>query len=216
MKQRNSERVFWIKAINFSYHGHPPRVNRTSGENRVFSEFFERGHTIRQLGEGRRSRYDVVMTKRPGVVAVIGLVLPFLLLGACKPKAKVKPVTVHVLRNLRSLYGSEFDSRMLEFQGNNPRLSSGQPIVIETTTGDYKELLAKVSNTGDSYDLIILDSPDDASASTALQEDMPHAVNICAGLKACPANVPSIIPPQITGPQQEAALIFQNALQKAP
>jgi len=156
------------------------------------------------------------MAKRPRVVAVICFVLPLLLLGGCKPKAKVKPVTVRVLRNLRSLYGSEFDSRMLEFQGSNPHLSSGQPIVIETATGDYKDLLAKQTTSSNNFDLIILDSPDDASASTALQLDMPHAVNICAGLKACPANVPSIIPSQITGPQQEAALVFQNALQKAP
>lgn len=156
------------------------------------------------------------MPNRLGVVATIWLLLPFLLLCACKPKPKVKPVVVHVLRNLRSLYGSEFDSRMLEFQGGNPRLSSGQPIVIETATGDYKDLLQKQTSSSNSYELIILDSPDDASSSTALQSDMPRAVNICAGLKACPANIPSIIPPQITGQQQEAALVFQNALQKAP
>lgn len=156
------------------------------------------------------------MQNRPRVVATIWLLLPFLLLCACKPKAKAKPVVVHVLRNLRSLYGSEFDSRMLDFQGSNPHLSSGRPIVIETATGDYKDMLQKQTSGSNNFDLIILDSPDDANANSALQNDMSRAVNICAGLKACPANIPSIIPPQIAGPQQEAALAFQNALQKTP
>ena len=125
-------------------------------------------------------------------------------------------MSVHVLRDLRSIYGSEFDRRLLEFQGSNPRLSSGQPITVDTQTGDYKELLQKQTSASDDYDLIILNAPDDASASPALQAEMGRAVNVCAGLKACPADVPSIIPPQITGQKQEAALIFQNALQKAP
>jgi hypothetical protein len=158
----------------------------------------------------------LTMRNHPRVTFTIGLLLPALLLCGCKPKAKATPVTVHVLRDLRSVYGSELDRRMLEFQGSNPRLNSGQPIILVTATGDYKELLQKQTNTSDNYDLIILNSADDAAASPAIAADMSRAVNICAGLKACPANVPSIIPPQITGARQEAALVFQNALQKAP
>ncbi len=143
------------------------------------------------------------------------LILSFALLGGCKPKNK-KPVVVHVLRDLRSIYGSELDRRLLEFQGNNPRLSDGRRIVIQSETGDYKDMLQKQSSISDDVDFIILDSPDDAGSNPALQIAMSKAVNICAGLKACPANIPSIIPPQIKGEQQEAALVFQNALQKTP
>jgi hypothetical protein len=123
---------------------------------------------------------------------------------------------VHVLRNLNSIYGSELDRRLLEFQGSNPRLSNGQLVVIQSATGDYKDMLQKQTSSSDNVDFIILDSPDDANSNPALQIAMTKAVNICAGLKACPANIPSIVPPQIKGNQQEAALLFQNALQKAP
>lgn len=156
------------------------------------------------------------MAQRLRFAQAILLLLPFTLLGGCKPKPKNSPVVVHVLRNLNSVYGSEVDRRLLDFQGSNPRLSTGQPIVIQSATGDYKDMLQKQTSSSDNIDFIILDSPDDANSNPALQIAMTHAVNICAGLKACPANIPSIVPPQIKGNQQEAALVFQNALQKAP
>jgi hypothetical protein len=155
------------------------------------------------------------MAQRLRFAQAILLLLSFTLLGGCKPKPKA-PVVVHVLRNLRSIYGSELDRRLLEFQGNNPRLSNGQPIIIQSETGDYKDMLQKQTSASDKVDFIILDSPDDAGSNPALQIAMTKAVNICAGLKACPANIPSIIPPQITGNHEQAALAFQNALQKTP
>jgi hypothetical protein len=42
------------------------------------------------------------------------------------------------------------------------------------------------------------------------------AVNVCAGLKACPTDIPAIVPQQITGDTREAAQDFQGFLQKAP
>lgn len=158
----------------------------------------------------------LAMAQRFKVICGIGLLLPALLLNGCKAHSKPVPVVIHVLRNLNSIYGVEFDRRLLDFQGSNPKLSSGRPVVVQTATGDFKDTLQRQTDTSKNYDLIILDSPDDANLSPAVQADMSRAVNICAGLKACPANVPAIIPPQITGPTQEAALLFQNALQKAP
>jgi hypothetical protein len=43
-----------------------------------------------------------------------------------------------------------------------------------------------------------------------------NAVNVCAGLKACPTAVPAIIPSQIGGDPREAAQTFQSFLQKTP
>lgn len=172
--------------------------------------------TLAGLGEEGRSRYYVHMAQRLRFAQAVLLILPFTLLGGCKPKTKNTPVVVHVLRDLRSVYGVELDRRLLEFQGSNPRLSDGQLIVIQSATGDYKDMLQKQTSSSENIDFIILDSPDDASSNPALQIAMTHAINICAGLKACPANVPSIIPPQIKGNQQEAALAFQNALLKTP
>ena len=144
------------------------------------------------------------------------LLLLVSLLCGCKPRPKSTAVTVRTLRNLSSLYGSEMDRRILEFQGSNPRLKSGQPIIIQSDTSDYKDMLGKQTSSSDELDLIILDSPDDVAGHPALAIDLPQATNVCAGLKACPSNIPAIIPPQITGNHREAAQEFVDFLQKAP
>ncbi len=156
------------------------------------------------------------MAQRLKFAQALLLLLPVTLLCDCKPKPKATTVSVHLLRDLNSIYGSELDRRILDFQGSNPRLKSGQQIVILSETGDYKDMLQKQTSNSDNIDLVILDSPDDAQSSSALMLALPQAVNVCAGLKACPANVPSIIPPQIGGDHREGALAFQAALQKTP
>ena len=168
------------------------------------------------LGEPRSSRYHVQMAQRPRFALAI---LPFLLFGllcSCKPRPKSSTVVVHLLRDLRSVYGSEVDRRILEFQGSNPRLGSGAPIVIETETGDYKDMLQRQSPNTDNIDLIILNSADDAASNMTLQTALPQATNICAGVKACPADVPAIIPQQVSGNEREAAQKFLSFLQQAP
>jgi len=77
-------------------------------------------------------------------------------------------------------------------------------------------MLAKQGSDNEGINVIILNAPDDAEESPALQKDLPQAANICAGLKACPANVPAIIPPQVTGDQRQAAQTFVDFLQKTP
>ena len=144
------------------------------------------------------------------------LLLICALLGGCTYKSKPSTVVVHVLRDLRSPYGSELDRRILDFQGSNPRLPSGQAMIIESETGDYKEMLAKQGSGSEGVDVIILNSPDDAQANPALQLALPQAANICAGLKACPANLPAIIPQQVSGAKRQAAQMFVDFLQKAP
>ena len=156
------------------------------------------------------------MAQRPRfVLALLPLLLVALLCG-CKPRPKSSTVVVHLLRDLRSIYGSELDRRILDFQGSNPRVSSGAPIVIESETGDYKDMLSRISPSTDNIDLIILDSADDAGSNATLQLALPQATNICAGLKACPVTVPAIIPQQVSGNEREAAQKFLAFLQKAP
>ncbi len=156
------------------------------------------------------------MSFRPTFVAAVWLLLVLVPLGACKPKPKSAIVVVRLVRDLRSVYGSELDRRILEFQGSNPRLSSGQPVVISSETGDYKDMLQKQTSNSEGADVIILDSSDDAQVSPALQIALPQAVNVCAGVKACPDNVPAIIPTQVTGNSRQAAQMFVDFLQKAP
>jgi hypothetical protein len=168
------------------------------------------------LSPAERSSYDVKMSDRVRFAVAALALLPMALLGGCKPKPKLSTVVVTVVRNLRSPYGSEMDRRILEFQGSNPRLSSGQAILVETETGDYKDMLQKQTSSSEYADIIILDSPDDAQASPPLQIALPQATNVCAGMKACPANIPAIVPPQITGDKRQAAEMFVDFLKKTP
>jgi hypothetical protein len=154
------------------------------------------------------------MSFRSTYIAAVALLLIVALLGACKPKPKNTPVVVRVVRDLRSIYGSEFDRRILEFQGSNPKLASGQAVLISTETGDYKDMLQKQTGDSQRADLVVLDAPEDAAASPTLQVALPQAVNICAGVLACPANVPAIIPTEVTGNSREAAQMFVSYLQK--
>jgi hypothetical protein len=64
--------------------------------------------------------------------------------------------------------------------------------------------------------LIVLDSADDVKSNPVLMSQLSGAVNVCAGLKACPTETPAIIPSQIGGDDREAAQAFQTFLQKAP
>ncbi len=142
------------------------------------------------------------------------LLMPFLI--GCKPRRKSSTVVVHLLRNLSSPYGTDLDHRILDFQGTEPRLSSGQSITVQSETGDYKQMLEKQTTSNQDVDLIVLDSVDDATGNPALMSALSSAANVCAGLKACPKNVMAIIPAQITGEQRDAAQAFVSFLQKTP
>lgn len=157
------------------------------------------------------------MAKRLRFIRAISLLLLLsLLLVGCKQRRKSSTVVVHLLRNLNSPYGSEMDRRILDYQGSNPRLQSGEPIMVESETGDYKQMLERQTSSNDDVDIIVMDSADDAKSNPALMSVMGSAVNVCAGLKACPTDTPAIIPSQITGQAREAAENFRSFLQKAP
>ncbi len=147
--------------------------------------------------------------------AAIMAMLVFTGLIACKPKPKTTPEVVRVLRNLNSPYGSEMDRRIVEFQITNPRLQSGKPIVIETVEmRDYPDLLKNHLGKDINADVIILDAPTDADLNPSVKADMPHAVNICSAVKACPAEVPALVPSSDSADSKEAAQMFVDALQK--
>ena len=168
------------------------------------------------LGEPQCSGYYVGMAQRLRFVLFISFLLAVALLCGCKHRARPKAVVVHVLRNLASPYGSDMDRRILEYQGDNPKLPSGQPIVIESETDDYQQMLDKQNTANLHVDVIVLDSADDVKANPTLQAELPKATNVCAGLQACPTNIPAIIPSQITGAEREAAQSFVDFLQKKP
>ena len=156
------------------------------------------------------------MAQRQKSALVILLVSALLVLGGCKLlKPKPKPVVVHVLNNLASPYGHELDHRIIDFQTSNPRTSSGRPIIVRTVEiGDYKDMLQNHIGRDINVQMVILDAPEDAAMNPHIQADMARAVNVCAALKACPANVPALIPSGTEGEDLEAAQKFEEALQK--
>jgi hypothetical protein len=157
------------------------------------------------------------MARQAKSALVIVMVSACLALPGCKFKMRPKPVTVRVLSNLSSPYGHELDHRIIEFQTTNPRTSSGRPIVVQTLEiGDYKDMLQKHIGRDMPVDLIILDSPQDAALNPDVQAQLGHSVNICAALRACPAEVPALIPTGTEGERLEAARKFEDALQKNP
>jgi hypothetical protein len=147
--------------------------------------------------------------------AVSLLLLAPLLLG-CKPRHRSTTVVVHLLRNLNSAYGTELDHRILDFQSTDPKLQSGAPVMVESSTGDFKQMLEKQTASSDDIDVIVLDAADDAKSNPVVMSQLNSAVNVCAGLKACPTNIPAIIPSQVGGEEREAAQAFVKFLQKAP
>ncbi len=155
------------------------------------------------------------MLLRLRFTAAIMAMLVFTGLIACKPKPKTTPEVVRVLRNLNSPYGSEMDRRIVEFQITNPRLQSGKPIVMETIEmRDYPDLLKNHFGKDINADVIILDAPTDADLNPSVKADMPNAVNICSAVKACPAEVPALVPSSDSAESKEAAQMFVDALQK--
>ena len=156
------------------------------------------------------------MAQRLRFAVALFLLIAVALLGGCKHRARPKTVMVHVLRNLASPYGSEMDRRILEYQGSNPKLPSGQPIVVQSETDDYQQMLDKENNSESRVDVIVLDAADDVKSNPALQAELAKATNVCAGLQACPTNIPAIIPAHVTGVEREAAQSFVDFLQKKP
>ena len=162
-----------------------------------------------------RLRYDVSMPRQLRFISAILATLVLTGLSGCKPKAKNTPEVVRIARNLNSPYGSEMDRRIVEFQISNPRLPSGKAVVVETVEiRDYSDLLKNHLGRDVNADVIILDAPSDADLNPTLKADMARAVNICSAVKACPADVPALVPSSDSADGKEAAQMFLDALQK--
>ena len=159
-------------------------------------------------------RYDVTMSSRLRFTSSILAILVFAGLSGCKPKPKNVPEVVRVARNLNSPYGSQMDLRIVDFQLTNPHLPSGKSIVLKTIEiRDYSDLLNRLGKDVNA-DVIILDAPADADANPSVKADMAHAVNVCAAVKACPAEVPALVPSSVAPDHKEASQMFLDALQK--
>ena len=157
-----------------------------------------------------RLRYDLGMGQR----WQYSLVILSLLLGmGCHKQPPPQPVVVRVFRDLHSPYGHELDHRILEYQLTNPRLASGAPIVVKTFDDmDYETALKSRFDRDLSVDVVILNAATDANGNPPLVADLAHATDICAAVKACPANVPAFVPSNANGASAEGGQKFIQAL----
>jgi len=156
-------------------------------------------------------QYHAGMVRRWLVLVLSALML--LAVGCKKPGAQQQPVVVHVFRDLDSPYAPELDHRILDFQVSNPRLPSGSPIVIKTYSGmDYKTAIQSRFDKDIRVEVVILNSPTDAAGNAPMAANLDHAVDICAAVKACPADVPAFVSSSATGPNAQAAQMFVQAL----
>lgn len=154
---------------------------------------------------------------KSSLAVFIVIVLAIVSFSGCHPKQRQKPVTVRIFRDLNSPYARELDHRILEFQETNPHVSSGAPITLETYQGgQYGTLLQQHLNRDVTTEVVILNSAQDASANPAVQAELGHAVNICAAVRACPAEVPAFIPSSVVGAPAEAGQQLLSFLQRPP
>jgi len=141
------------------------------------------------------------------------LVFSLLLVSGCKKPTVQQPVVVHLFRDLYSPYAHEIDHRILEFQSSNPRLPSGAPIVVQTYNDiEYNTALKGNFERDVKVEVVILNAAADAVDSPVVADNMAHAVDICAAVKACPANVPAFVLSSATGDQAAAGQVFLNSL----
>ena len=140
-------------------------------------------------------------------------ILPFVLLASGCKKPSQQPVVVHLFRDLYSPYAHEIDHRILEFQSSNPRLPSGAPIVVKTFDDmEYKTALKANFARDVKVEVVILNTASDAAENPLVAAQMAHAVDICASVKACPADVPAFVLSSATGDQAAAGQVFLNSL----
>ena len=148
-----------------------------------------------------------------GVLVITAIVV----FPSCRPKAKQKPVTVRIFRDLDSPYAHELDHRILEFQEANPRTRSGALIAVETyQSTQYERFLQEHLNRDVTTEVVILNSPKDAISNPSVQAELAHAVNICAAVRACPDEVPAYVSSRLDGATTEAGQLLLAFLQKPP
>lgn len=156
------------------------------------------------------------MALRGSSLAVLAAI-SMLLLPGCKSRQKAQPVSVRIYHDLSSPYGPALDHRILDFAATNPRLTNGAAVQVGSlATADLQTALNHMDDP--TVDIVILDSPTQAIDFPAIQPEMSHAVNVCAAMEACPADVPAFVPSKLQGERAEAANKFVQflAAQKMP
>jgi hypothetical protein len=149
-----------------------------------------------------------MILRRPSLAVIAALCT---LLPGCKSHQKPQPVQVRIYHDLSSPYGPAMDHRILDFQGTNPRLSNGA--AVEVGNLGLTNLQSALNHLDDpSVDIVILDSPNQALEFPVLQPEMSHAVNVCAALEACPAEIPALVLSKVQGDRAEAANKFVQYL----
>jgi len=152
------------------------------------------------------SRWRLSLT----LLATVCVVLP-----GCKSRKRIEPVTVRIFSDLSAPFGPELDHRILDFEATNPRLSNGA--AVQVGSANIADLPSALRNLDEpAADIVILNSPADVINFPMIAEDMAHAVDVCAAVHTCPAEVPALVPSKLQGVRGEAANKFVQFLASAP
>jgi hypothetical protein len=145
-------------------------------------------------------------------------VLTFCFVGLFFGCRSRQPLVVRVFRDSRSPLGREIDRRFYELRARNLSLSSGRRIVIATMKSqDYKATLRDQVGSELRPEIVVLNSPTDATISPIIKRESDRAVNICGAARACPSVVPAFIPSWVTDPEEvEGSQIILKALWSMP
>jgi len=139
-------------------------------------------------------------------VLAFGSVFP-----ACNRSRDENFVVVSVFRDADSDFRRDLDGTLYAFNGGLHRTSSGKVIRVATQEGDYQRDLARKLTIGKTQ-LIILDSPSDASFLGGMPVDLQKARSACGRTRNCPA----FIPPWVSGEKQQAANLILSAMARDP
>ena len=122
-------------------------------------------------------------------ILVVGAMLSIVGTTGCH-RERHDPVVVNVLRVAKSKSFEVTEHNLLQFQSHQPTTFSGRPIVVQSILMDrrrFEETLAdeRLLSTM-KPDIVVLDSPDEANASSSIKRLAATARNACGGETICP------------------------------
>jgi hypothetical protein len=139
------------------------------------------------------------------------IALSLLCAVSCK-RGNQHPIIVNVLRNEKSRSFEITEPKLLQFESQRPKTSSGRPIIVQSilmNQSQFENALADQHGLSEMKpDLVVLDSPNQAKASPGIQAQSVRARNICGRIANCPAFIPS----WVSGDRLDAAQLVLKAL----
>lgn len=110
-------------------------------------------------------------------------------------RSNQSPIVVNLLRNEKSRAFGITEPKLLEFESQHPKTSSGRSIIVQSILMNEAQfertLVDQAQLSAMKPDLVVLDSPDQIRVSSAIEAEAANATNVCGSITNCPAFVPT-------------------------